>query len=278
MRSASSGGFKRGRKRGRRPGKLFLILMAFLAGMLTAVEARYNTLRIAEIEIEPLAAPFVSEIAWGRVPRRAEKFWPMLWLSKRSYESAIEKAHPVKAELLMKNWGRYKLGIEILQPQFVLYWESKYWYVSSEGKMWLTSLPDNYMSDQASVRGLPVLEWGRDRISPFDIANADEGVHRSSLPVALILGWYDSFDFLGWTEKIKSLQAVKREGIDVVRVTLADGEGGRGAEILFPNGAEQWREAGMAIRAIYPDITKISSDIFIDMTYKGKIIVSNKVK
>lgn len=252
--------------------------MAVLAGMLTAAEARYKTLRIAEIEIEPLAAPFVSEIVWGRVPQRAENFWPLLWMSKRSYESAIEKAHPVRAELLLKKWGRYKLEAEFLKPLFVLYWEKKYWYVSSEGKMWLTSLPDNYMSDQAAVRGLPVLEWGDDRISPFDIANAEGGVHRSSLPVELILGWYDSIGFLGWTEKIKSLQAVKKEGVDVVRVTLVGGDSGGGGEILFPDGSAQWREAGMAIKAIYPDITKISSNIFIDMTYKGKIIVSNKVK
>lgn len=252
--------------------------MVVLAGMLTALEARYKTLRIAEIEVEPLAVPFVNEIVWGRIPRKAEIFWPLLWTSKRSYESAIEKAHPVKAELLLKNWGRYKLEIEFLQPLFVLYWESKYWYVSSEGKMWLTSLPDNNMLDQAAARGLPVLEWGADRISPFDIANADEGVHRSSLPVALILEWYDSIEFLGWTGKIKSLQTVKREGIGVVRAMLSDGKSGGGAEILFPDASEQWREAGMAIKAIYPDITKISSNIFIDMTYKGKIIVSNKVK
>lgn len=255
-----------------------LILIVVVAGMLTAAEARYNTLRIAEIEIDPLAAPFIGEIAWGRVPRRAANFWPLLWMSKRSYESSIEKAHPVKAELLLKNWGRYKLEVESLQPLFVLYWESKYWYVSSEGKMWLTSLPDNYLTDLEAVRGLPVLEWGGNRISPFDIANAEAGVHRSSLPVTLILAWYDSINFLGWTEKIKSMSAVKREGIDVVRVTLAGGEDGPGAEVLFPDAPEQWREAGMAIKAIYPDVTKISSDIFIDMTYKGKIIVSNKVK
>lgn len=278
MRSASSGGSKRLRKRGRRSGKLYLILLVILAGMLTAAEVRCRTLRIAGIEIEPMAVPFVCESVWSGVPARAEKFWPLLWMSKRSYETAIEKAHPVKARLLLKNWGRYKLDVEFLQPLFVLYWENKYWYVSSDGKMWLTVRPENVMADLSAARRLPVLVWGRDRTSPFDIANADGGAYRSSLPMALILAWYDSIEFLGWTEKTKALYTERREGQEAVRLIAIDSKGGRGAEILFPDSSEHWREAGMAMKSIYPDITKISTDIFIDMTYKGKIIVSNKVK
>lgn len=271
-------GSKRGRKRSRRSGKLLLILLVTFAGMLTALEVRCKTLRIAEIEIEPMAAPFICESVWSGVPAKAEKFWPLLWTSKRSYETAIERGHPVRARLLLKNWGRYKLEVEFLQPLFILYWENKYWCVSADGKMWLTVRPENDMTDLSAARRLPVLVWGGDRTSPFDIANADEGVYRSSLPVSLILGWYDSLEFLGWTEKTKALYTERREGQEAVRLIVSDGKGGRGAEILFPDTSEQWREAGMAMKTIYPDISKISSDIFIDMTYKGKIIVSNRVK
>lgn len=249
-----------------------------MAGMLTAAEGRFRSLRIAGIEIEPLAVSFVGESVWKEVPQRAETFWPLLWASKRSYEAAIEKEHPVSAELLMRGWGRYKLSAEFLQPRFILYWEKQYWYVSADGKMWLTSLPDNEMTDQSAARRLPVLTWGGDRVSPFDITNADGAVHRSSLPVTLIQGWYDSIDSLGWTGKVKSMYTGNREGISVVKLVLSDSGGNRGAELLFPDSSEQWLEAGMAIKAIYPDITRISQDVFIDMTYRGKIIVSNRVK
>lgn len=278
MRYASSGGSKRGVRKGACPGKFFLILLAVLVGILVAAEARYNTLRIAGVEIEPLAVPLLGESVWREIPHKAERFWPLLWTSKRSYEAAIEKAHPVRAELLLKSWGKYKLRAEFLQPEFMLYWENKYWYASSDSRMWLTSLPDNEMADRSAIRRLPVLVWGSDGMSLFDISNADGNVHRSGLPVALIKGWYDSIEFLGWTDKTKSMYLGKREGRNIIRLVLDDGKGGRGAELLFPDSPEQWREAGMAVKTIYPDVTRISSDIFIDMTYKGKIIVSNRVK
>lgn len=278
MRFASLGSSRIKRRRWRRFLKLSLIVFALLAGGLSALEKRCQTLRVAAIETNSAIASLAADTVWGEIPREAESFWPFLWTSKRSYEAAIEKAHPVKAELRFKGWGRFKLELEPLRPLFKLYWEDEYWYVSSEGKMWLASVADNQYADLSEVLNKPPIVWDKGRTTPFDIVNAEGVVHRSSLPVSLIKQWYDNVDFLGWTEKVRKVQTGKREGMFVVQLVLKNGKDGSGAGVLFPDNPELWREAGLAVKTIYTDITKISPDIFIDTTYKGKIIVSNRVK
>lgn len=275
MRSVSLGRSRRRKRNNLRFLKPFIIFLAVTAGMLTALEERYKVLRIVNIETDPLATTITAENVWDKVPREAEGFWPLLWTSKRAYEASIEKDHPVRAELLLRGWGKYKLEVEFLQPRFRLYWENKYWYVSPEGKIWPAVLPDNKLMDLTGAQKRPVLVWDSENTTPFDAANAENGVNRSSLPVSLIDEWYGNIEFLGWTENIKSLNAERREGLNVVRLVINDGKGGEGPDILFPDEPERWREAGVAVKTIYPDITKVSSDIFIDMTYSGKIIVSN---
>lgn len=278
MRSASLGSFRKKRKKRGRALKLFLILLTVFSGVLTAFETRYKTLRIAEIEADLRIAPLVAQTVWEGIPGEAEAFWPRLWMSKRVFEAVIEKRHPVKATLRLKSWGRFRLDIEYLNPLFRLYWENKFWYVSADGKMWLESLPDNNFIDSSNVLRKPVLTWGKERTTPLDIANAEGEVHRSSLPVTQIETWYDNVEFLDWTDNAKSLQAGRKEGLQVVQLVFYDGKGGNGVRILFPDDPDTWRESGLAVKKIFPDVTKNSPEIFIDTTYKGKIIVSNRVK
>lgn len=273
MRSTSSGRSRSKRRKGKSVIKLLLVFLAILAGALRAVEARYQTLRIAEIEADSAITSLMTATIWAEVPRKAVDFWPLLWLSKRTYEAAIEREHPVKVDLRLKEWGRFSLKIEYLNPLFRLYWENNYWFVSSEGKMWLTKLPDNNLINLSDVLRRPVLAWGKERSTPFDIANANSGVHRSSLPVTQIEAWYNNIETLAWTEPIKSMYTGQKEGLSVVRLVFDNGVG-----VLFPDNPELWMGSGLAVQKIFPDIMKISPDIFIDTTYKDKIIVSNRVK
>lgn len=277
MRSGSLGSSRRKRKRIKRL-KLLLVLLAIFAGALTAFEARFKTLRIAEMETNPASAFLVTQSMWAGIPKEAEDFWPRLWMSKKVYEKAIEKSHPVKARLNLKGWGKFALEVEYLNPLFKLYWENKHWYVSTDGKIWLASIADNDFIDLSDVLEKPVLAWGKEGTTPFDIVNAYGDVHNSSLPVTQIKAWYDNLDFLAWTNQVKTLQTGRREGFQVVRLVFKDDKGGDGVAILFPDSPEHWIESGLAVQKVFPDIMKISPEIFIDTTYKGKIIVSNRVK
>ena len=47
---------------------------------------------------------------------------------------------------------------------------------------------------------------------------------------------------------------------------------------MFADEPLHWHEAGFAVKKLYPDLTKVSQEIFIDTTYKDKILVKNKVQ
>jgi len=253
-----------------------MILLAIAAGSLVALESRHKTLRIVEIEAGPAAADLVSETIWAGIPKIAERFWPLLWISRRTYEAAIESAHPVNANLRFKGWGKFKVETEYLHPLFRVYWENKNWYVSSDGRMWPDKLQENYWMDLEQIRARPALAWGKDMAAPFGTAAVGE-VRNSSLPMDKISGWYDTLEFLGWNEKVRVMFAGRRDGMPVVRLVFK-GPNDAGVSVLFPDSPELWRGLGMAVKKIYPDIAKISPDIFIDATYKDKIIVGNKVQ
>lgn len=276
MRSISLESSKR--RKSRRAIKRFLVFWAILAGMLTALEMRYKTLRVADIETDSATVSPMAMTVWTEIPYKAENFWPLLWMTKRTYEAAIERVHPVKAELRFKYWGRFRLEVEYLTPLFKLYWENNYWYVSSEGSIWLANLPDNNLINLSDVLRRPVLAWGKERSTLFDIVNANGNVHRSSLPMTQIAAWYYNVELLGWTGQVKSMHTGWREEHPVVRLVFDNGSGGDGVEVLFPDDPKRWRESGLAVKKIFPDVMKISPEIFIDTTYKDKIIVSNRVK
>ena len=64
----------------------------------------------------------------------------------------------------------------------------------------------------------------------------------------------------------------------MVKLILYAPDGGNGASIVLGDDPEEWRTAASAVKKIFPDISQISRDIDIDTTYKGKILVKNKVQ
>ena len=52
----------------------------------------------------------------------------------------------------------------------------------------------------------------------------------------------------------------------------------KGLSILFLDDPKDWNEPLLAIKKIYPNMNEIPNNIFIDTTYKGKILIQNKVQ
>ncbi|MDL2298784.1 hypothetical protein LJC40_06530 [Synergistaceae bacterium OttesenSCG-928-D05] len=266
------------RRRKHRFLKIFLVLIALAGGLGVAAESRYAVMRIADISVRPRGDILSSETVWGLVSEREEAFWPYLWAAKKSYEKALEEYYPVKVRMKLVGWGKFELETTYLQPLYRLFWDNKYWYVSQDGKVWLATLDMNKWLNLDEVMRKPVLTWGEVRTTPVDMASEDGNVYVSSLPIARIRGWYENIELLGWSGYVKFIQAGKREGISVVRLIFKDAQGGNGADVLFPDDPVLWQEPGLAIKKIYPDAAKLPPEIFIDTTYKGKILVRNKVQ
>lgn len=261
----------------KRRAKLLLVLCAVLFGFLLAAEGRYATFRLQNIE---LTAPgLVSEKAlWAVIKPEESRFWPLFWARSASCESLLETYYPIRAKISLRGWGRFRFEAEPLAPAFKMVWDGRFWYVAEDGRTWLATLPDNRYIATGTCDERPLLTWGKNRTTPIDFSASRGNIHVSSLPVSRILGWYKNVDSIGWRRFVRSVQAGEREGMPVVRLVFDDGAGGAGANILFVDDPKQWYEAELAVMKLFPDMGKISPKVFIDTTYKGKILVKNNVK
>ena len=257
--------------------KLLLALCALVCGFLLALEGRYASFRLQNIE---LSAPGLipEQALWDALKPEEEKFWPLFWARSASYVSLIEAYYPVKAKISLRGWGKFRFNAEPLAPALKMLWNEKYWYVAPDGRAWLATLPDNRYIATGVCDARPLLTWGKNRTTPIDFSASRGNIYVSSLPVERILAWYKNIESIGWNRYVRGVQAGSREGTPVVRVVFDDVTGGCGANVLFVDDPKQWYEAELAVMKIFPDMGKISPKIFIDTTYKGKILVKNIVK
>lgn len=271
MKSNSLGRFRRRR----RLKKFLIILCALAAGLLAAAEARFAVSRVSLIEQDPLDA-LPQYVVWGTIPSERERFWPSFWLHRREYKELIEAYYPVEIDVSLKGWGKFLVGVRPLVPVYRVYWGGRFWYLSAEGKLWLASLAENRLIDRGGADKLPVLAWSSDRATPIDMAGSEGNVFHSSLPIALISRWYSQLGALKLTPYVRYVQAGVKEGTPVVRLILyRPGTKDNGAQVLLPDDAGRWAESVLAVRKLYGAPENMPPDIFIDCTYKDKILLRN---
>lgn len=257
--------------------KVLLLTLSLAGGILAAAEGRYAIFRLYGIDIDP-GGILSEQVVWGTIKPDHEKIWMLFWISKDEYCTNIKSYYPVNLRMELSGWGRFRLEVLPLEPAFRMYWGGKFWYVAADGRTWLSLLKENTFISSEKADDLPLLSWSTDRPTPLDLSGNHGNVFFSSLPIDKIFLWYDNLNALGWSKKVKFIQAGSRNGKDVVRLIFYDQDGGNGVNIMFLDDPEEWQTAGLAIKKIYPDISKISSNVFIDTTYKGKILVKNKVQ
>lgn len=257
--------------------KLFLIVVSLAGGILAAAESRYAFLRLYGIEIDPRGM-IPENAVWGTVSPAQEKMWPLLWLSKEKYCDNIESYYPVNLRMELSGWGKFRLEVLPLEAAFRMHWAGKFWYVSADGRTWLSSLRENSFISSEKADALPMLSWSADRETAVDLSGDRGNVFVSGLPIDKVQLWYENLKVLGWSDRVKFIQAGFREGRYLVRLILFDPEGNSGASIILPDDPKEWQTSGLAIKKLYPDVSKISPNVLIDATYKDKILVKNKVQ
>ncbi len=264
-------------KKSKKRLKFLFVVVSLTGGILAAAEARYALFRVYGIDIDPRGM-LSEQVVWGTVSPSQEKIWPLLWLSKEKYCGNIESYYPVNLRMELTGWGRFRLEVMPLEAAFRMYWGGRFWYVSADGRTWLSSLKENSFVASEKADALPMLSWSTDRETPVDLSKDHGNVFTSSLPIEKIRLWHDNLKALGWSDKVKFIQAGFREGRYIVQLILFGPEESIGAEIMLPDDPKDWQTAGLAIRKIYPDISKILPGVSIDATYKDKILVKNKVQ
>ena len=246
-------------------------------GIAFALEVRFAFFRMQSIEINPRGI-VSDETLWGTASVLEERFWPLYWIAGKRHGKIISAYYPVSAKISLVGFGKFVINCKPLEPSFRLFWGGKYWYVSKDGKAWLASLPENRFLERQEADSLPPIYWSSDRHSPLDVADREGNVFVTSLPLSRIFGWYKNIEALDWRGKVKFIQAGIKEGFPAVNLIFFKNDGGNGFNILFADDPKNWQEAALAFKKIYPDIKKISEDIFIDTTYNGKILIKNEVR
>lgn len=261
-------------RRRRRLRKILLLAAAVFIGFLLAAEGRYAVMRLSDISVKPQGA-LPQHVVWGVLTARQELFWPSLFTSKKEYEDIIENYYPADVKLRLRGWGRFRLDVKPLVPSYKVYWGGKYWYLSEEGRLWPSSLKENAMLKEHDAEKKPVLTWGTDRATPVDMGDLKGNVLSSSIPIKLIRSWYAMSEELGWGRSVKFIQAGVKEGTPIVRIIFYTAGNKNGAQLLLPNEAEKWPETGLAVKKLYGGIENLPPDIYIDGTYKDKILIRN---
>ena len=265
------------KRKTRKKLKFWGIVLIMMLGVLVAIESRYAIFRINDIQIS--ANRIVPDNAmWGITTGTEEKFWPVYWIVRAKHERLIEAYFPVDITIRLVGWGKFYVDCVPIVPAYKMYWGGKYWYLSPSGKVWLATLGENKYIASDKAEKIPVLSWSSDRPSPVDLSVRRGNIMPSSLPVTRVKKWYENIELLGWNNHVKFVKAEIREGSPVVKLVFSRPDGGNGTEIMFADEPLHWYEAGLAVKKLYPNLTKVSQEIFIDTTYKDKILVKNNVQ
>jgi len=257
--------------------KFFLLLLALVLGITISLESKTHFLRLKTIEATPEGL-LSNAVIWKNVTEAERDFWPLLIFKKADYEKEIETNYPVESSLQILGWGKIGLHLECMEPIIKLGWDGQYWYLSENGKMWQADMEENSMLTLSKVRGAPVLYWGNEKTTPYEVGNAERKIKTSVLPVEQLMDWYVTLNNIKWLDKILAIKAETNDGIPVVRLIFKNAQGMNGVAVLLPEDSTSWTVVSLAISKICPDLTSLSQNDFIDATYKDRIMVKNAVQ
>jgi hypothetical protein len=232
--------------------KARILLLSLICGALYFAEGRYDFFRLRGLEITPSGV--LEDVAvWRSVPKFSDRFWLSLALERQSFIRNIEGFYPVKVDIDITGWGRYRISITPLEPMLYVSWNSDMWLLSTSGRMWRANLPSN-----ARVKGLvlpekPMLAWDSGLAMPIDPDRQYGDIYPSSLPIAKIRKWYDAIEKIGWEDDIYCVMARKIDGRPVVQLLLGSAEG-IASEVVVKEDTSDWLSYAAALEKVFPGV------------------------
>ncbi|MDR0653452.1 MAG: hypothetical protein LBG12_09135 [Synergistaceae bacterium] len=256
--------------------KKCLIVISFCCGALYFAEARYDFFRLREVEITP-GNVIPEEIIWQAFPRKAVDFWPYLIFNEDVFAERVTDFYPVSMKLSFSGWGKYKLNVEPLDVFLSVSWDSKFWLLSSDGRMWQANLPAAVMVKGLKYPTRPTLVWDTQLPVPIDAKRQEGDIYTSNLPIETIQKWYDTIERINWYKGIYRILASKLGGRRVVRILLGS-EDRISGEILMKDDASDWLSIAAALESKYPSASGgLPTGLVVNATYaNGKMRVSEK--
>jgi hypothetical protein len=237
---------------------------------------RYGFFRLRELELTT-GRVIPEEIIWQALPREAVDFWPYLIFKGDVFTEGVTDYYPVSMKLSFSGWGKYKLTVEPLDIFLSVSWDSDFWYLSFDGKMWRANLPAAVTVKGLKRPTLPALDWDSQLPVPIDAEQQKGDIYKSNLPMEKIKKWYDTIEKIYWHKNIYRILAGKMEGRRIVSILLG-GEERVSGEILMKDDASDWLSVAAALENIYPSASGgLPAGLVVNATYENdKMIVSEK--
>ncbi|MDR1966684.1 MAG: hypothetical protein LBQ36_08240 [Synergistaceae bacterium] len=236
----------------RRRWKGYVLVISILCGSFYFAEMRYEFFRLRDIETgQGNAIP--EEVIWQSLPRGTERFWLSLAFGAGSFERKITNYYPVSMKVEITGWGKYRVAVSPLEIFLRVSWNSKYWWLSTDGRMWPTDLPAGAIARGLVYPNRPTLTWDSQLPLPIDLDEQVGDIYQSSLPMAKIARWYETIDRISWKKDIYCLFAKKAEGRQVVQILLGSEDRITG-EVVVKDDASDWLSLAAALKNRYPGL------------------------
>ena len=252
------------------------LLLSFICGLLYFTEQRFDFFRLRALDIFP-SGVVEDKTVWQAVPRSAESLWFTLILNNDGFLRKIEDYYPVKVNIKITGWGRYRVTLTPLKTYIYVSWNSKTWLLSTDGRMWASNL-----SGATKIKGLhfpdkPILVWDSNLAIPIDIGGHSCDIYASGLPIAKIIRWYETIDKIGWTKHVRCLIAKKIDGKPVVQVVFGS-ESETTGEVILKDDTSDWVALSSALKELYPNLSgNIPAGSIINATYSNmKFTITDK--
>lgn len=239
------------------------------------MEKNFHFLRTREISMQS-KEHFTEEIFWRSLGSEKIRYWPLLFFEKDKITQEIEKIIPVEVDLNLSGFGKFSLGVQPLKPLYVIEWKQTLWYVDRIGKTWKVSREVNNLIDGISKPDGPVFEVGEGfpvPLPPGVLESREDLIYQSHLPMDLIRRWNEEVIGLPWFSILERLVLEKRAGEYYLVLQLRPQKGR--IDLLLRAESEKWPEITEALGKIMPGFPQQYCNIYIDATYKDKIVVKD---
>jgi len=256
--------------RGRRRFPRWLLPLVFALGLFIGTENRFQLLRLRALEIRPPGAVPEASL-WSALPQSVLRFWPaFLWEAER-FRRGIESFYPVRASVGLVGFGKLRISLEPLRPEVLVFWRKAYWFVSTDGRIWRANLRANARFSNMGLPRTPLVVWMDSGPPLFEFGRLEGDVLDSAFPIRQVRGWFDGLKRIGWLGRTRALQIKRIGGRTAVLITLT--VSGGEARVVLGEDPAQWGKIAGAVGEIGLRIPGGLSGLWIDTTYRDKIVV-----
>jgi len=244
-----------------------VFMFSFLAGSFFFFFENFGFLSLKGYVLETPNAD-VEKRFWELLPSECLRYWPVMVFKSSQIRALMEKTIPVRVSTEAKGVGLFHTRISYFEPWIMVEWRGNIWHLSKEGYMWATELYTLKVPDSPLWKVSEALTRYSDIGRPF----VPEGVFPAMFPTEELKHFETLFKAQSWYRGVEYVDFDRRAGEIVLRISLnLSGK----KIILTVNGEEgKLSEIDMLLKQILPETGVGDGEIFIDMSYPDKVVVT----